>query len=255
MRARANEAVFGFDSAFHLNKVQNLEKFTSKGQIVWLRTLSGPSVLGILDSFTKMAKGKAAVAVQNRPMYSRISFLQQAATYLTLAQQPGCKTVESSKEGTSDPEHDLALRGRARLLVSDLRSVSLKTRIRLTSSMKQTICRFCDAILVEGESCTTTVENQSKGGRKSWADVLVRKCHACGNVKRHPINVSRQKSKAIRLVEAKAKEQPQAKAEERSHEKREKQFQVTTEEQSESQAYELPEATVEVQSDHKMAEG
>lgn len=151
-----------------------------------------------------MAKGKAAATVQNRPMYSRISFLQQAATYLTVTQdmQPDLKP----EDNLARSRNDRALRGLARHMVTDLRSVSLKTRIRLSPTMKQMLCKYCDAILVEGQSCTTRVENPSRGGRKSWADVLVRKCHACGNVKRQPINAPRQKSKAARLAEAKAKE-------------------------------------------------
>lgn len=157
-----------------------------------------------------MAKGKAAAVVQNRPMYSRISFLQQAATYLTLAQQQESKTTDLAQDGLHDKKNP-ALTGMARHLVTDLRAVSLKTRIRLSPALKQTICRFCDALLVEGESCTTTVENQSKGGRKSRADVLVRKCHACGNVKRQPLNSPRQKSKALRQAEAMTTEQPEEK--------------------------------------------
>jgi ribonuclease P protein subunit RPR2 len=152
-----------------------------------------------------MAKGKAAATVQNRPMYSRISFLQQAATYLTVTQD---KELELKPEAGSVMGKDVqALRGLARHMVTDLRSVSLKTRIRLSPAMKQTLCKFCDALLVEGQSCTTHVENPSRGGRKSWADVLVRKCHACGNVKRQPIHAQRQKSKAARLAETKAREQ------------------------------------------------
>jgi ribonuclease P protein subunit RPR2 len=138
-------------------------------------------------------------------MYSRISFLQQAATYLTISQDKELKA--EFEDGSLSGKDSQALRGLARHMVTDLRSVSLKTRIRLSPAMKQTLCKFCDALLVEGQSCTTQVENQSRGGRKAWADVLVRKCHACGNVKRQPIHAQRQKSKAARLVEDKAKKQ------------------------------------------------
>jgi ribonuclease P protein subunit RPR2 len=140
-----------------------------------------------------MAKGKSVVPVQNRPLYSRISFLQQAATYLTHA---------SGVEGTgrSESKRKPGAEGAARRLVTDLRSVSLKARIRLSPAVKQTLCKYCDALLIEEETCTTVVENKSKGGRKPWADMLVRKCHACGNVKRHPLNSARQKRKTLRAV-------------------------------------------------------
>ncbi len=138
-----------------------------------------------------MAKGKPSATVQNRPMYSRISFLQQAATYLTQAS-------ETSQDETRSGQAKPILTGAARRLVTDLRSISLKTRIRLSPTVKQTLCKYCDALLIEGETCTTVVENKSKGGRKPWADILVRKCHACGNVKRYPLNCARQKRKSLR---------------------------------------------------------
>ncbi|OIW31008.1 Rpr2-domain-containing protein [Coniochaeta ligniaria NRRL 30616] len=140
-----------------------------------------------------MAKGKPVATVQNRPMYSRISFLQQAATYLTQASE---KSHDEMRSGQAKPIST----GAARRLVTDLRSVSLKTRIRLSPAVKQTMCKYCDALLIEGETCTTVIENKSKGGKKPWADILVRKCHACGNAKRHPLNSARQKRKSLRAV-------------------------------------------------------
>ena len=146
-----------------------------------------------------MAKGKSAVTVQNRPMFSRISFLQQAATYLT-------RTSEMGQHNANTAQEKPVSTGVARRLVTDLRSVSLKTRIRLSPAVKQTMCKYCDALLIEGETCTTVVENQSKNGRKSWADMLVRKCHACGNVKRHPLNSPKQKRKAYRNADMELKQ-------------------------------------------------
>lgn len=136
-----------------------------------------------------MAKGKPPATVQNRPMYSRISFLQQAATYLIQASKTGPDTT--GPEQTKSDSY-----GTARRLVTDMRSVSLKTRIRLSPAVKQTMCKYCDALLMEGQTCTTVVENRSKGGKKPWADMLVRKCHTCGLAKRHPLNSARQKKKS-----------------------------------------------------------
>ncbi|KAK4124985.1 Rpr2-domain-containing protein [Parathielavia appendiculata] len=128
-----------------------------------------------------MAKGKSAGGVQNRAIYSRISFLQQAAVTLAAIQQ------QSS--------------GMSRRLATDLRAVSLKTRIRLKPAVKQTLCKFCDSVLIEGESCTSTIENKSKGSRKPWADVLVRKCHTCGRERRYPVSAPRSRRKIERGVE------------------------------------------------------
>ncbi|KAK0729802.1 RNAse P Rpr2/Rpp21/SNM1 subunit domain-containing protein [Lasiosphaeris hirsuta] len=156
-----------------------------------------------------MAKGKPNGGVQNRAIYSRVSFLHQAAAFLSsssprqvrLPQQPPRNSNEcnaTAAPGSATATTTAAAEGMARCLATDLRSVSLKTRIRLTPDMKQTMCKFCDSILIEGQSVTSTVENRSRGGRKSWADVLVRKCHACGRERRYPVSAARPKRKGER---------------------------------------------------------
>jgi ribonuclease P protein subunit RPR2 len=128
--------------------------------------------------------------VQNKAQYSRISFLQQAAAYFA--------TLQSAPDGTHDYSRPAELAGISRRLVTDMRSVTLKTRIRLAPAVKRTICKFCDSVLVEGESCTARIENKSKGGKKPWADVLVLECKACGGLKRCPINAKRPPRKTSR---------------------------------------------------------
>lgn len=156
-----------------------------------------------------MAKGKNN-GVQNRAIYSRASFLQQAATLLSLSthrEESATSKGDSSPsqprlvvEGSSEasPSDAFQLQGMSRRLATDMRSVSLKTRIRLTPTVKQAVCKFCDSVLIEGHSCTSTVENRSRGGRKPWADVLVRRCHTCGRERRYPISAEKQKRKTER---------------------------------------------------------
>jgi ribonuclease P protein subunit RPR2 len=72
--------------------------------------------------------------------------------------------------------------------------------------MKQRICKFCDAVLIEGDSCASSVDNKSKFGKKPWADVLVRKCNTCKRERRYPIGSTRQKRKTLRAA-SKAKPQ------------------------------------------------
>jgi ribonuclease P protein subunit RPR2 len=158
-----------------------------------------------------MAKGKPGGGVQNRAIYSRISFLQQAAVALATIphQSPGsgganasCElsvsnqptSIRTASHAGSRPTLD----GMSRRLATDLRAVSLKTRVRLKPAVKQTICKFCDSVLIEGESCTSTVENKSEGSRKPWADVMVRKCHTCGRERRYPVSAPRPRRKTER---------------------------------------------------------
>jgi ribonuclease P protein subunit RPR2 len=161
-----------------------------------------------------MAKGKAGGSVQNRAIYSRISFLQQAAITLSAIPRSAADSGSvmdtntssannplSSAEDVSDTRSVKALDGMSRRLATDLRAVSLKTRIRLKPAVKQSICKFCDSTLIDGQSCTSEIENKSRGGRKPWADVLVRKCHTCGRERRYPLSATRPKRKTERRLE------------------------------------------------------
>ncbi|KAF4945126.1 hypothetical protein FGADI_12182 [Fusarium gaditjirri] len=156
-----------------------------------------------------MAKGKEPKGVQNRIIYSRASYLYQAASYLTKQSSTGqdAATKSSTPNGHSiSPQarnEERALKNMSRQAISDLRAVTLKAQIRRSPAMKQTICKFCDTLLVEGDTCTSTVENASKGGRKPWADILNINCKTCGNVKRYPVYAPRQKRKHMRKLDYK----------------------------------------------------
>ncbi|KAL7938045.1 RNAse P Rpr2/Rpp21/SNM1 subunit domain-containing protein [Trichoderma chlorosporum] len=168
-----------------------------------------------------MAKAKGNPGIQNRHIYTRASYLYQAASYLASCAQQAKKQEEPEKaqhEGShssssgigngpnpefahSDQERKV-LMNLSHQVVSDMRSVSLKAQIRQSRSIKQTICKYCDAVLIEGKTCHSAVENLSKGGRKPWADVLVMRCSTCGNVKRYPVSAPRQKRRPLRSPKA-----------------------------------------------------
>ncbi|KAM0560993.1 hypothetical protein ACHAPJ_003493 [Fusarium lateritium] len=99
------------------------------------------------------------------------------------------------------PNERKALQNMSRQAVTSLRAVTLKAQIRQSPAMKQTICKFCDTLQIEGDTCTSTVENASKGGRKPWADVLTIQCKTCENVKRYPVSAPRQKRKNLRKLD------------------------------------------------------
>lgn len=156
-----------------------------------------------------MSKSKSST-IPNKALHSRVSYLYQAASYLATVQnrapaQKDCNHNEN--EGTQSNEHQPhmakvisqdSLQPASRRLVSDLRAVSLKMQMRMSPAMKHTICKNCDTLLIDGSTCTNIVENKSKGGKKPWADVLVRKCTTCGFTRRFPINAPRQKRRPCR---------------------------------------------------------
>ncbi|KAI1452130.1 Rpr2-domain-containing protein [Annulohypoxylon moriforme] len=159
-----------------------------------------------------MGRSKGPGNVPNRPIYSRISYLYQAAAYLASHDESqGSSNVPPTPEGveknitllekqTSHAHH--SKHAFSRRLITDLRSTSLKSQIRLSPTMKHTICKFCDTLLIEGETSSSVVENKSKGSKKPWADVLVVKCHTCGGVRRFPVQAPRQKRRPIREKES-----------------------------------------------------
>ncbi|KAI0397700.1 RNAse P Rpr2/Rpp21/SNM1 subunit domain-containing protein [Xylariaceae sp. FL0594] len=170
------------------------------------------------------ANSKANPSVPNKHLYSRLSYLHQAAMFLgaqahkaqaqAQAVQPPKSSSQPEKEGGRAPtsQNDSSRKNQgveeeskeqtrlklARYLMTNFRATSLKSQIRVSPAIKRTTCKFCDALLVEGRTSTSVVENASKGGRKPWADVLVVRCLACGGAKRFPVGAERQKRRHLR---------------------------------------------------------
>lgn len=162
-----------------------------------------------------MVKQKSSSGVQNRIIYSRASYLYQAANYLSSCANTVQK--ESGVDQSSKDEHSVsqqsdaqqkAITNMSRQAITDMKAVSLKAQIRQSPALKRTICKFCDTLLVEGQTSRSVVENTSKGARKPWADVLVIHCMVCSNAKRYPVSAPRQKRKALRSQKVCGLEKP-----------------------------------------------
>ncbi|PFH56331.1 hypothetical protein XA68_16713 [Ophiocordyceps unilateralis] len=149
-----------------------------------------------------MAKSKSNPGVQNKAIYSRASYLYQAATYLSQR-----ALHDSSSHGVSSPSEQKnreqkQLRNLSRRAVADMRAVTRKAQIRQSPSLKRSLCSACNTLLVEGDTCLSTIENASKGARKPWADVLVVRCATCSRAKRIPVAAPRQMRAALRRSDA-----------------------------------------------------
>jgi ribonuclease P protein subunit RPR2 len=176
-----------------------------------------------------MGKARAEAGVKkvpNRHVYARISYLHQAAHYLS-TQQRGQVTetqetapresggnrlkyemTEEPKYGAevndvaipeSEAHHAIANLGLPRELGSHILAVSRKGLVKLSHELKRSICKRCNSILVPGQTAGNRIENTSRGGSKLWADVLVTTCVACGLQKRYPVGSSRQTKRKERL--------------------------------------------------------
>ena len=188
-------------------------------------------------------KGKAKGGLQQKHIYSRISYLFQAASYLaetgSKAQKCGSSheadyqtanqhgedsamseeapsrqsphvvppSQDDQEAGTTTAEAGSAPRiqdiGLSRQLFAHLRAVSRKSQIRISPKIKHSICKGCNQLLVPGSSATMYVENKSRNGKKPWADVLVITCIACGTSKRFPVGAKRQLRRGKRATQPK----------------------------------------------------
>lgn len=109
--------------------------------------------------------------VGNKEHYCRLQFLYQAAHL-----------------ARTSPTPLLALsRGYARNL--DL--VAKKTVLKLTPSMKQSMCHRCHTVKIPGVTMSVRLENLLRK-QSPHNDVLTHKCLGCGHVKRYPVGANRE---------------------------------------------------------------
>jgi ribonuclease P protein subunit RPR2 len=187
-----------------------------------------------------MAKAKAENSVkrvQNRHVYSRMAFLHQASQHLAskqfLPEHPAevtlggdvAKFLTFNRNGDKQPQpvdvmppntggnvsithgtnqstslHPTDGFGLSRRLASHILSVSRKVSVRTSREMKRSICRRCASILIPGQTADNRVENKSRRGHKSCADVMLVTCSACGFEKRYPFGAQRQPRKKDRVA-------------------------------------------------------
>jgi ribonuclease P protein subunit RPR2 len=165
-----------------------------------------------------MAKDKLPKpkGVPNRHLHVRTTFLYQAATYLTLqaaagdsrpTQSVGIGTGTGNGTGTgtgtgngndTGTDNGATYSPLALQLGADLHTVSRKAQLRLSRDLKRSMCKRCNTVLVPGRTATQVMENDSKGGKKPWADVVVLTCGFCGGNKRFPVGAQKQLNKSVR---------------------------------------------------------
>ena len=160
------------------------------------------SVTHHIDRTLDMAKDKLPKpkGVPNKHLHARTSFLYQAASYLTLRSSVNVEEAESRGAAPSDAGRVQQPSRLALQLGSDLHTVSRKAQLRLSIDLKRSMCKSCNTILVPGQTAVQTIENESKGGSKPWADVFVVSCKVCGSKRRIPVGARRQQKKRDRLA-------------------------------------------------------
>ncbi|KAI0773904.1 RNAse P Rpr2/Rpp21/SNM1 subunit domain-containing protein [Fomes fomentarius] len=124
--------------------------------------------------------------VANRDIIQRINFLYQASTYLnTIAQwtplnhgQVYHKDRGKTRNSIRNPQNTSEL---SRSYVSTMRIVGQKAMVRMDPSIKRTLCKKCDTILVPGSTSSVRIKT-----RRGHGQIVTYTCHTCGTVRRIP---------------------------------------------------------------------
>jgi ribonuclease P protein subunit RPR2 len=148
----------------------------------------------------KSKSEKKGEGVPHRHIHSRISYLHQAATYLSTISKASSESekvhggaLSKQTPVSTTPQRRNGNDGLSQQLLSHAKGISRKTNIRMSKDLKRTICKRCQALLVADLSSTQMVRNASKDQAKPWADVLEVRCNACGTVKRYPVTSGQRK--------------------------------------------------------------
>lgn len=191
-----------------------------------------------------MPKARAQKEGKNAKTHlkARLEYLQQAAEYLhntaissNRAKTPSAEhhtghvntgtAVKQAPTQNADLSHGLKLQtvtqdkrtvkkpltNLARVSISHMRGVSLKTQTRLPVPVKRSYCKKCDTFLEAGVNCEREIQNPSRGRRKPWADVLVVRCLVCGTEKRFPQTDERTGKRSRKISERQAIQREQEK--------------------------------------------
>ncbi|KAF4549928.1 RNAse P Rpr2/Rpp21/SNM1 subunit domain-containing protein [Elsinoe fawcettii] len=158
-----------------------------------------------------MSKGPKA-----RHLQARVAYLDRAAKLLagqqfssSATEQVSPKTpgVQQATAGGSSANNT----GLPLLFSSHMRTVAKRGQVRIAQEVKRSLCKICNTPLLEGKTCSSRIENASKGGNKPQADVKTVECMNCGGVKRFPGGVKRQAKRSQRSDAVKTDDQPKRK--------------------------------------------
>ena len=175
-----------------------------------------------------MGEKNTAKGVPNPHLHARVSYLYQAANYLSSQATSSTQQIpassgdgpclqpqwygqeakranrasakNTSRVDQNDPADEAKLAdkepkrlGLSQRHIAHMRATALKSQVRLSREVKMPLCKRCDTLLVPGNTSQSSIENRSKGGKKPWADVYVIECLVCGTQKRFPTGSKRQR--------------------------------------------------------------
>ncbi|EMR11477.1 hypothetical protein PNEG_00492 [Pneumocystis murina B123] len=125
----------------------------------------------------KRKSSKESKIVPQQELYARISFLYQAANVYT-----SHSILNQNTYVDKDIQSKLAL---SRFYINTAKKIARKAVLKINSSIKRTLCRRCDTILLPAITSSIRIENLSKNNKEE-ADTMIITCNFCNTQKRYP---------------------------------------------------------------------
>ncbi|KAI0645803.1 RNAse P Rpr2/Rpp21/SNM1 subunit domain-containing protein [Trametes meyenii] len=135
-------------------------------------------------------------SVANRDIVQRINFLYQASTYLNSLSQSLPPTTEDVKQPPAAKYNgSMRRKGKkktalrhphdtselSRSYINTMRIVGQKTMVRMDPSIKRTLCKGCDAVLLPGSTATVRIKTLPSHGQ-----AVIYTCLTCNISRRIP---------------------------------------------------------------------
>ncbi|KAJ7594545.1 RNAse P Rpr2/Rpp21/SNM1 subunit domain-containing protein [Mycena floridula] len=123
-------------------------------------------------------------AVTNREILQRLSFTYQASAYLNSI--PVSTVTDGSRKRKRTTAHNLSKR-----YIDSMKIVGQKTTVKMDPSIKRTLCKGCNVVLMPGSTCTvrvkskilslsTTRDKNSSTESSSHGHIMSYTCTSCG---------------------------------------------------------------------------
>ncbi|KAJ4483826.1 RNAse P Rpr2/Rpp21/SNM1 subunit domain-containing protein [Lentinula aciculospora] len=126
-------------------------------------------------------------SVSNRDVIQRLNFLYQASVYLDNVQSSSTTPShdDSSSRKFKDKQNKrkkvVKLKDLSRSYIETMKSVGTKTTVQLDPSVKRTLCKGCNTVLVPGSTASMRTKKSSTHGHS-----MVYTCTSCEYVYRIP---------------------------------------------------------------------
>ncbi|KAJ3761951.1 RNAse P Rpr2/Rpp21/SNM1 subunit domain-containing protein [Lentinula raphanica] len=123
--------------------------------------------------------GPNPTSVSNRDVMQRLNFLYQASVYLNNVHssstlEPSVSTSGSIPTSKGKKRRCMDLNDLSRNYIETMRGVGTRTTVQLDPSVKRTLCKGCNTVLVPGSTATVRTKTSS-----THTHIMVYTCTSC----------------------------------------------------------------------------